>query len=149
LNSSSCRTILEFILCVKVHAVTLSVVSERSSHNNPAPFAELQRRWGESVRQMKTLVNNERHRTYISEDKSKQLQSNLLSFFCIFYSFSTVWTQFCLCMYSENKFVTHWFLGLEFAKSDGIKNVDLTYDIQSFTDLGEWTHRASAVVCEN
>jgi len=38
---------------------------------------------------------------------------------------------------SENRSVTHWFIGLEFAKSDGIKNVDLTYDIQSFTDLGE------------
>jgi len=43
-----------------------------------------------------------------------------------------------LCTFSENKFVTHWFIGLEFAKSDGIKNVDLTYDIQSFTDLGEF-----------
>jgi len=48
-------------------------------------------------------------------------------------------TDLCLyvCIISENKFVTHWFIGLEFAKSDGIKNVDLTYDIQSFTDLGE------------
>jgi len=42
-----------------------------------------------------------------------------------------------VCIFSENRFVTHWFIGLEFAKSDGIKNVDLTYDIQSFTDLGE------------
>jgi len=43
----------------------------------------------------------------------------------------------CVCVFSENRIVTHWFIGLEFAKSDGIKNVDLTYDIQSFTDLGE------------
>jgi poly(A) polymerase len=35
----------------------------------------------------------------------------------------------------EKRFVTHWFIGLEFAKTDGVKNVDLTYDIQSFTDL--------------
>jgi len=44
----------------------------------------------------------------------------------------------CLSVSSENnKVVTHWFVGLEFAKSDGIKNVDLTYDIQSFTDIGK------------
>jgi len=42
----------------------------------------------------------------------------------------------CAYSFSENKFITHWFIGLEFAKSDGIKNVDLTYDIQRFTDLG-------------
>ena len=48
-------------------------------------------------------------------------------------------------MFSENKFVTHWFIGLEFAKSDGIKNVDLTYDIQSFTDIG----KPCVVVCQH
>jgi len=42
----------------------------------------------------------------------------------------------CVCSSDGVKLVTHWFVGLEFAKSDGIKNVDLTYDIQSFTDLG-------------
>jgi len=36
---------------------------------------------------------------------------------------------------TENRHVTHWFIGLDFAKTDGVKNVDLTYDIQSFTDL--------------
>ena len=42
-----------------------------------------------------------------------------------------------LCREGSGRLVTHWFVGLEFAKSDGIKNVDLTYDIQSFTDLGQ------------
>jgi poly(A) polymerase len=34
-----------------------------------------------------------------------------------------------------DKFCTMWFIGLVFAKTENL-NVDLTYDIQSFTDYG-------------
>lgn len=36
-----------------------------------------------------------------------------------------------------DKFCTMWFIGLVFAKTENL-NVDLTYDIQSFTDSGKY-----------
>ena len=37
--------------------------------------------------------------------------------------------------YSEGQFLTKWFIGLVFIKAENV-NIDLTYDIQSFTDTG-------------
>ena len=38
--------------------------------------------------------------------------------------------------YSEGQFITKWFIGLVFIKAENV-NIDLTYDIQSFTDTGK------------
>lgn len=45
-----------------------------------------------------------------------------------------------LCFdFSEGEFVSKWFIGLMFTKSEGV-NINLTYDIQNFTDIGRsWT----------
>lgn len=53
-------------------------------------------------------------------------------------------------IFSEG-FVTKWFIGLVFVKAENV-NVDLTFDIQSFTDIG-WldVHRAFTLysLCED
>jgi len=40
-------------------------------------------------------------------------------------------------VFSEGEFVSKWFIGLMFTKSEGV-NVNLTYDIQNFTDIGNF-----------
>ncbi len=39
---------------------------------------------------------------------------------------------------SEGPYVSRWFIGLIFVKAENV-NVDLTYDIQSFADTGNYT----------
>ena len=43
----------------------------------------------------------------------------------------------CVFCYSEGQFITKWFIGLVFIKAENV-NIDLTYDIQSFTDTGTY-----------
>lgn len=38
-------------------------------------------------------------------------------------------------IFSENEFMCKWFIGLAFNKVEN-QNVDLTFDIQSFTNIG-------------
>ena len=39
--------------------------------------------------------------------------------------------------FSENEFMCKWFIGLAFNKVEN-QNVDLTFDIQSFTNIGKF-----------
>lgn len=47
-----------------------------------------------------------------------------------------------LCFYNRNDFVSMWFIGIIFKKVENAEsvNIDLTYDIQSFTDTGRSQH---------
>lgn len=45
--------------------------------------------------------------------------------------------------HSEGPYITKWFIGLIFIKAENV-NIDLTYDIQSFTDTGK-----SRVLCSD
>ena len=42
-------------------------------------------------------------------------------------------------------FVTKWFIGLVFVKAENV-NVDLTFDIQNFTDIGRLDAHPSFIV---
>ncbi len=44
--------------------------------------------------------------------------------------------MYSICNFSsEGPYVTKWFIGLVFVKAENV-NIDLTFDIQSFTDTG-------------
>ncbi len=47
-----------------------------------------------------------------------------------------------LCLCNRNDFVSMWFIGIIFKKVENAEsvNIDLTYDIQSFTDTGRSCH---------
>ena len=60
----------------------------------------------------------------------------ILVFMCPLEWFAMVHSVIAIYHYRDCKFVTKWFIGLNFVKAEGM-NVDLTYDIQSFTDTGE------------
>ena len=61
-------------------------------------------------------------------------------------------TQLMLVLSSNrNEFVSMWFIGIIFKKVENAEsvNIDLTYDIQSFTDTGNTTHTLARLVHPN
>lgn len=57
-------------------------------------------------------------------------------------------SSYRVCLWNRNDFVSMWFIGIIFKKVENAEsvNIDLTYDIQSFTDTGRSHHSPPRLV---